>query len=232
MFSQGLLIHQNKIIESCGLHGKSSLRIVSLPSGKILKQIKIDRKYFAEGIALHNGVIYMVTYKNRMLLMFDYESLKLLGRKRFSSHSGEGWGLTTDGNHLILSDGSDRITFFSFPLVTDKMEELEKIKTIVVRDQHNGAIIRNLNELEYVDGFIYSNIWYMDIILKIDANSGLVANKYNMANIYPRKTRPPTADCLNGIAFNSTDGSFLVTGKLWHKYYTVNLSSSINGLEL
>eukprot|EP00601_Ochromonadales_sp_CCMP2298_P022358 CAMPEP_0173304020 /NCGR_PEP_ID=MMETSP1143-20121109/19210_1 /TAXON_ID=483371 /ORGANISM="non described non described, Strain CCMP2298" /LENGTH=281 /DNA_ID=CAMNT_0014244789 /DNA_START=144 /DNA_END=985 /DNA_ORIENTATION=- len=225
-FTQGLVLTQNTLYESCGFYGKSSLRIVDLKTGSVIKETKIEAKYFAEGIAVVGGVVYMLTWKERQVLLFDAQSLKQIGSKQFESYSGQGWGLTTDGEKLIASDGSDRITFYQIPVQGDGSSALQKIRTMTVRDPHTKKPVRYLNELEYAGGYIYANVWYKDYILKIDPETGLVLRKLDLSHLYPHP-RSRTADCLNGIAYNRTDGSFILTGKMWPSCYVVRLDDSI-----
>ena len=247
-FTQGLEIHGDILYESCGLNGKSSIRMVNLQTGEVIRQTKLERKYFAEGITVHGGRIYMLTWKNKIMLVFDAHTLMLLGTLPYTTFNGQGWGLTSDGQHLIASDGSDRLTFFAIPTskelnsignkskgnyVGDKSAENNKqaaalviVKELVIKHPITKEPITQINELEYVDGFIYANLWYQDEILQINSSTGEVTHRFDMSQLYPKSTRRPNADCLNGIAYNKVDETFLLTGKLWHKYYYVNFSST------
>mmetsp|Transcript_15854 Transcript_15854/g.26502 ORF Transcript_15854/g.26502 Transcript_15854/m.26502 type:complete len:272 (+) Transcript_15854:2-817(+) len=220
-FTQGLVIVGDSLYESCGLYGKSSIRKVDLNTGKVIVQRKLERRFFAEGITAYEGQIYMLTWKNRAMLIFDAKTLEFVGLKNYKTFSGEGWGLTTDGKQLIASDGSDRITTFHLP--DKESTTLEKIREIVVRDPVTNRPIKMINELQYANGYIYANVWYKDFILKIDPTNGVVVEILDLKNVYPRSQRKPTADCLNGIAYNETDESFLVTGKLWPHMYLVDM---------
>ena len=222
-FTQGLILQDNVLYESCGLTGKSSLRIVDYQTGQVLKRQRLEAKYFAEGIALLNDRIYMLTWKNKQMLVFDAKTLTPLGDLAYETHTGEGWGLTYDGHHFITSDGSNRLTFFQPPSLDAK--QLVKVKHIEVMHPTTNKPITHINELQYVNGFIYANIWYKDVIIKIDINSGAVVETYDLSALYPHKIRSPHADCLNGIAYNAVDGTFLLTGKKWPKYYSVNFGA-------
>lgn len=221
-FTQGLLIEGNTLYESCGRYGKSSLRTVDLTTGTVIKQTRVTNKYFAEGIVMHENRVYMLTWKNKVMLIFDASSLSLIGNITYATHNGEGWGLTTDGTHMIASDGSNRITYFAFPTLLQK--ELTKVRHIDIKDPITAKPIFQINELEYVNGFIYANLWYKDVILQIDSTTGAVVHTFDLSALYPHSSRKPSSDCLNGIAYNKADNAFLVTGKLWPKYYHVNLS--------
>jgi len=229
-FTQGLLLQDNILFESCGLHGKSSLRTVNYQTGEVLKRQRLDGKYFAEGIALVQDKIYMLTWKNKNMLVFDAKTLKQIADISYQTHTGEGWGLTYDGQHLIASDGSSRLTFFEVP--TAESTALVKVKHVDVRSAETSKLIKHINELQYVNGFIYANIWYKDFIVKIDSSTGLVVQMYDLTDLYPHKTRSARADCLNGIAYNSVENSFLITGKQWSLYYSVNFSAAEKNKDL
>ena len=226
-FTQGLVLDGDILYESCGLYGKSSLRIVDPKTGSVIKKKRLHSRYFAEGIVLHDRKIYMLTWKNKALLVFDANSLDLLETKSFSTYNGQGWGFTTDGKHFIASDGSDTLTFFE-PLQANQ-HSLTVVKHVKVTHPNTGKGIVNINELQYVDGFIYANVWFRDEVLRIDPSSGRVLETYDLSHLYPRRQRSPTADVLNGIAYNPAEGSFLVTGKLWPQYYTVRLPGGGSG---
>lgn len=224
-FTQGLMLYKGFIYESCGLYGKSSLRKVDEKTGAVIQELKIPPQNFAEGMTIIDDIIYLLTWKERKLIIVDIKSFDIVRTVTFVSHSGEGWGLTHDSEqHLILSDGSDRITIFDLP--TPSTKTLNKVKELVVYDPQSKKSISRVNELEYVDGFIYANVWYKDILLKIDAATGLVVQKVDLSTLYPKSSRIPTADCLNGIAHDAASNTLLLTGKLWPHYYRINLSNS------
>ena len=230
-FTQGLEIYQGKLYESCGLYGQSSVRIVDPSSGRVVRKQRLKKEYFAEGIAIKNNVLYMLTWINRVMFILDLQNFKVQATKRYSSYNGEGWGLATYGDSFIMSDGSERLSYFEIP--SDSLnktkssvnEELIKIKDITVRDPLTERPIQGINELELVNGYLYANVWYQDIILKIDPSDGKVIHKYDLAMMYPKWTRKPGVDCLNGIAYNSSDDTFLFTGKLWPRYYKARLDT-------
>lgn len=220
-FTQGLVLHASKLYESCGLYGKSSLRIVDAASGQVLTRRKIDRKYFAEGIVLHAGKIFMLTWKSRTMLVFDADSLQKVGTMSYMTSNGQGWGITCDGSNFIASDGSSFLTFFDLPAPGDS--ELTVSKRVSVVDPATGTAVSNINELQFVKGYVYANVWYKDVILKIDPRAGYIVQKFDMLALYPHHLRTRHADCLNGIAFDENDNSFLLTGKLWPRYYKTHL---------
>ena len=238
-FTQGLVIDGEKevLYESCGLHGKSSLRKLDLNTFQILKQRKIPRSIFAEGITLINNYIFMLTWKNKILYTYDADTLKLVAKMGISTKNDEGWGITTDGKQLIVSDGTDYLSFFEIPTIDPPSSEilhepinpsqekqLVKIREVRVYDPVNTRSISHINELEYVNGYVFANIWYQDIIIQINPENGHIVERYDLSKIFPREKRNPHADCLNGIAFNEKDKSFLVTGKLWSKYFHINFT--------
>jgi glutaminyl-peptide cyclotransferase len=225
-FSQGLVIYDNNLYESCGLYGKSSLRIVDMKTGKVLKRRNIDKEIFAEGLTAWNNTLYLASWKNKLLFLYDRHSLELLDTKSFASYNGEGWGLTTDGKQLILSDGSEHILFYDFPVAQDGKKSLTKTKDLKVFDPISARHIVHINELEYVHGFIFANLWYKDIILQINAQSGSVTERYDLQELYPKNKRTYKADVMNGIAYDPANKQFLLTGKLWPKYFRVHFKAA------
>ena len=168
------------------------------------------------------------------------DDLSIIGSRRYPSHIREGWGLTHDGSHLILSDGSPHIHFIDFPsnysAIFDvqsqkKIEYLVRSRFIVVKNIHDNKEVQNINELEYVNGYIYANIWYQDFIIKIDPRTGYIVNTYDMNHVYPKSNRSPGSDCLNGIAYNPSENKFMVTGKKWPVAF-LGVFSNVTDLEL
>lgn len=227
-FTQGLLFHDNVLYESCGLYEKSSLRKVNPQTGEVLKVEKIDNEIFAEGITIAEDKIWMLTWKNKKLLVFNVETLKHIATLSIDTFNGEGWGLTFDGHQLIASDGTDKILFYDVPNIKNSGKKVIHSRLITVNDPKTSKKYVHINELEYADGFIYANVWYKDLILKIDPSNGVIVSKYDMTNLYPKSSRTYSADCLNGIAFNESDSSFLLTGKQWPSYYKVNFKDFVS----
>ena len=218
LFTEGFLIHDGQLFESTGspkelISAKSLIGIVDLKTGKIDEKIKIDKaKYFGEGIVFLKDKLYQLTYKNQICFIYDSKSFKQLGK--FNYLNTEGWGLTTDGKDLIMSDGTDTLTFLD-------PNDLKPIKTLTVTE--NGLPMKSLNELEYIKGFIYANIWTTDFIAKIDPVSGRVVGKLNLSSLVNEaKNKNPKADVLNGIAYDSTSNKIFVTGKLWPNIYQLD----------
>lgn len=231
-YTQGLVLYDNILYESCGLYGKSNIRIVELSTGRVIKSAALSKNIFAEGLTALGKRLYLLSWQNRKLYIYDRFSLALLDSRTITTYTGEGWGLTTDERSLIISDGSDRISFYNIPTDGESGAMIPvRVVKVTMPSQSSGrssrkraAPIKHINELEYVNGYIYANIWYEDIILKIHPISGLVVDRYDGARIYPHNSRHPKADCLNGIAYDSSDGTMLLTGKLWPSYYRINFT--------
>jgi glutamine cyclotransferase len=243
-FTQGLVIDGDILYESCGLYGKSSLRKIDIKNGfQILKSKPIPAWIFAEGLTMIGKYLFMLTWKERIVLVYEAETLKLIDKYSIETKNNEGWGASTDGKHLIVSDGTEYITFYqipSLPAVEDvsslpvikydqhnlPQKSLAKVKEIRVYDTLSTRSVNQINELEYVNGFIFANIWYQDIVLQINPENGHIVERYDLSKIFPRKTRNSHADCLNGIAYNEKEKSFLITGKFWSKYFHINFTKA------
>ena len=210
-FTQGLEIYNSCLYEGTGLYGSSSLRKVELESGRILKKINLDEKYFGEGITILNDKIYQLSWKENTAFVYD---LKFNLIKKFN-YQGEGWGLANDGQSLIMSNGSEYL-FFRNP------KTFELIKKIKV--EKGNQQIKNINELEYHAGFIYANIWQTDYIIKINAESGRVQAFLDLSGIL-KTDYEGEINVLNGIAYDSENKNFLITGKLWPKIYRIKIAA-------
>lgn len=216
-FTEGFLFHDNKLFESTGApenlpQTKSLFGIVDLKTGKIDVKAELDKNiYFGEGIVFLNGKIFQLTYKNQMGFIYDGKTFKNIGKFNYANR--EGWGLTTDGKSLIMSDGTSYITYLdptSFAVT----------KTLDVAE--NNYVVENINELEYIKGFIYANIWMTNTIVKIDPNTGDVVAKMDLSSLSAEsKTKNPTSLEMNGIAYDSITNKVLVTGKLWPTIYEI-----------
>ncbi len=209
-FTQGLLYLDGALYESTGLNGQSSLRKVDLATGTVLKQLNIPREYFAEGLALLNGKLFQLTWQNQKGFVYDLETFN---QEKEFSYSGEGWGLTTDGQSLILSDGTAQIRFLD--PVTFQVK-----RAITVLD--HGRPINRLNELEYVKGEIFANIWTTDVVVRIDPITGNVVGVIDFRGLLAPQDRQYT-DVLNGIAYDAAGDRLFITGKLWPKLFEVRL---------
>lgn len=209
-FTQGLEIHEDKLYESNGVYGKSSLKAIDLNSYKTIKKIKVKDQYFAEGITILNHKIYQLSWKENTAFVYNL-NFKLL--KKFN-YSGEGWGLANDGNNLIMSDGSEFI-YYRNP------ENFEIIKKIKVKNANNNPITK-INELEYHNKKIYANIWGEDYIIIINPQNGKVEAYLDFSQLKDELNQAKI-DVLNGIAYNKNNNSFLITGKLWPKIFEIRI---------
>lgn len=214
-FTQGLSIHNGGLYEGTGLEGESTLRRVDLESGEVLQSRELDDEYFGEGIAVMNDRIYQLTWQSRTCFVYDQETFDLLGT---FSYEGEGWGLTADGERLIMSDGTSRLVFRD-------PETFAELGQIDVRDA--GIPVSRLNELEYVEGEIWANVWQTDRVARIDPTSGLVTGWIDLSGLLsPEERQTHTVDVLNGIAYDAETGRVFVTGKWWPKLFEIELVSS------
>lgn len=210
-FTQGLLLHQGTLFESTGLEGQSSLREVEVATGRVIRSIDVPAPVFAEGLALVGGKLFQLTWKQGKAFVYDRATFKKTAEL---SYRGEGWGLCSDGTHLVMSDGSDRLTF-------RKPSDFSAARTVAVT--MDGRPVPNLNELECVDGLIYANVWMSDTIVRIDAKTGRVLATIDAANLLSPNERLGV-DVLNGIAYDPSDQTFLITGKLWPKLFRVRFA--------
>jgi glutamine cyclotransferase len=207
-FTQGLAIESGALYEGTGQYGASTVRRVDLASGRAEKQRALAPRYFGEGIAILDGLLYQLTWQNGVVIVYDLESFEV---RRTMQYDGEGWGLTEDGTELIMSDGSATIRFRD-PRTFAVTREIE------VRD--GGVPVTKLNELEYIDGEIWANIWYDDRIVRVAPASGAVLGYIDLAKLYPRSARASEA-VLNGIAYDASAKRLFVTGKNWPQLYEI-----------
>ncbi len=219
-FTEGFLVYNGKLYESTGAtrdfpQTRSLFGEVDLKTGKIEKKVELDKqKYFGEGISFLNGKVYQLTYKNKVGFIYDAGSLKKLGE--FTFPGDEGWGMTTDGTHLIMSDGTHKLTYLD-------PNTLQATKTISVHE--NGYVKDKLNEIEFINGYIYANIWMTNTIVKINPEDGNIVGLLDLTalaseakNIYPGSQE------MNGIAFDQANNKVYVTGKLWPKIYEIKFN--------
>ena len=217
-YTEGLLFHDGKLYESTGTEPempadrRSMFGPVDLSTGKITPKVELDRnKYFGEGIVFLNGKVYQLTYTTKIGFVYDATTFKKLGE--FTFPSKEGWGMTTDGTSLIMSDGTSNISYLD-----PNTFQLRKILGVA----DNNGPVSNINELEMIKGFLYANQWQTNYILKIDPASGKVVARLNLDNLVNQaKNQFPGAEVLNGIAYDSTGGKVYVTGKLWPSIYEI-----------
>jgi len=217
-YTEGLLFHDGQLYEATGTEPempesrRSMFGTVDLSTGKITPKATLDRnKYFGEGIVFLNGKVYQLTYTTKIGFIYDAKTFKKLGE--FTFPSKEGWGMTTDGVHLIMSDGSSNINYLD-------PNTFQLVKVLGVTD--NNGPVSNINELELIKGYIYANQWQTNYILKIDTASGKVVGKMNLDGLEnDARNKYPGAEVLNGIAYDSTTNKVYVTGKLWPSIYEI-----------
>lgn len=207
-FTQGLVYHRGRLFESTGLHRRSSLREVEFRTGRVVRKVDLDDQLFGEGLALVGDALVQLTWQNGKALRWDLASFRPRGEHRYE---GEGWGLCFDGRQLVMSDGSDTLSFRDSETFALKRR---------VRVTKVGLPVRRLNELECVDGVVYANIWERDEIVRIDPASGRVTASIDASGLLPLDERRRT-DVLNGIAYVPARKTFLLTGKLWPKLFEV-----------
>lgn len=209
-FTQGLVFHEGRLYEGTGQYGRSSLREVDLRSGAVRRIAPLNRAYFGEGITVMGNKIYQLTWQNGVGAIYDLESFEVTGVFRYD---GEGWGLTHDGEHLILSDGTATLRFID-PEDFSVAREVEVVGA-------DGPVAR-LNELEYIRGEVWANIWYEDRIVRIDPATGAVTGTIDLSGIYPIVLRG-SEEVANGIAFDADTQKIFVTGKNWPQLYEIRL---------
>lgn len=210
-FTQGLLVKDARFYESTGLKGRSELREVEISTGKVTRSLALDPQYFGEGLAYLDGRFFQLTWLSKTGFVYDAQSLDLLTSFEIP---GEGWGLTSDGHALIYSDGSATLTWL-------EPQSFAVLKTLQVSSQ--GKAVPQLNELEYIDGFIYANVFMTDLILRIDPESGEVLTIIDAAVLRPESTKADLNSVLNGIAWDAASKSLYLTGKNWPLVYKVRI---------
>ncbi len=219
-FTQGLVFHNGFLYESTGQKGDSTVRKVEINSGRVLQKQDLSDAYFAEGMTILNDRIYQVTWQENTAFVYDVNDFKLLKELKYQ---GEGWGLTDDGTNLIMSDGTHVIR------IVDP-ETFKTTRTLVVLDE-NGKPLLDLNELEYVKGEIWANVWHSEKIgkpnhiVRIDPNSGKLLGWINLQGISPDDVERDDENTLNGIAYDETSDRIFVTGKKWRNLYEIKLKA-------
>ena len=239
-YTEGFLFHDGQLFESTGteaasMPGRRSLfGTVDLTTGRITPKAELDRnKYFGEGIVFLHDKLYQLTYTTKIGFIYDAKTFKKLGE--FTFPSKEGWGMTTDGKYLIMSDGTSNINYFDTDsthpeqvkiiyddstTTTKTLPSFRLIRVLGVTD--NNGPVSNINELEMIKGFLYSNQWLTNYILKIDPETGKVVGRLNMDTLVAdARNKYAEAESLNGIAYDSTTGKIYVTGKLWPTVYEI-----------
>lgn len=219
-FTQGLVFREGILFESTGEYGDSTLRKVDLNSGKVLQKYEVPEDYFAEGMTILGDKIYQITWREKTAFVYDM-NFKLLKELRYSS---DGWGLTHDGTNLIMSDGTHVIRFLN-------PETFQTVRTIVV-NRENGKPLINLNELEYVKGEIWANIWHSEdaeilgkpnYIARIDPQTGKILGWIDMSSVSPEDVNRDSENTLNGIAYDEASDRLFITGKNWKKLFEIKV---------
>ena len=220
LFTEGFLFHNGQLFESTGSPNdlpqtKSLVGITDLATGKFSKLIELDKSiYFGEGICFLDGKLFQLTYKNQVGFIYDAKSFKKIGQFKYSNP--EGWSLSTNGKDLIMSDGTSILTFIN-------PSNLKPLRILPVTE--NGKPLQNLNELEYIKGFIYANVWKSNYIVKINPVNGNVVGKLDLSSLaFEAKNKNPRGDVLNGIAYDSSTDKIYVTGKMWPNIYQIEFT--------
>jgi glutamine cyclotransferase len=211
IFTQGLEFHQGVLYESAGQTGRSMLLTRALEQTPAIQQHRLRAQFFAEGITVLNKHIYQLTWKSQRGFIYDQDTLQ---PKAEFSYKGEGWGITNDGEQLIISNGSHQLQFI------DPMDFSLK-RTLDVKFENKP--LHNINELEWVDGLIYANIWQSNWIVMIDPHTGHVVGKVSLKGLLPDHLRTEQTDVLNGIAYDRNKKRLLVTGKNWPQLFHIEL---------
>ncbi len=210
-FTQGLAWENGILYEGTGSYGKSSLRKVDLKTGKVLQVRVLPSEYFGEGITIFRDSVIQLTWQSNKGFVYDKNSFEVL---RDFTYATEGWGITHDGKRLIMSDGTSTLYF----LDANTFGPAGHIQVY-----HNDMPVDGLNELEYVDGQIYANIWRTDNIAMIDPHSGRVTGWIDLSGLLPPQINSTPVDVLNGIAYDDVNGRLFVTGKLWPQLFEIQL---------
>lgn len=210
-YTQGLVFYDGALFESTGLYGSSSLRRVELKSGKVKKKVEVAREYFAEGMTIFGDKVFQLTWQAQKGFVYDLKKLQQEGE---FTYEGQGWGLTHDNHSLIMSDGTNRIRFLD-------PNSFQVQRTISVYE--NGSPLTQLNELEFIKGEIYANIWKTDRIVRIDPTTGKINAWIDMTGLHHQGEKRAAENCLNGIAYDAESDRLFVTGKRWEKMYEIRL---------
>ena len=210
-YCQGLIFHGGKLMESTGQYGQSSVRRVDLDSGAVEKRMALDPRLFGEGLTLHDGELWQLTWKAGIAHVLDPETLEI---KRKVKYTGDGWGITSDGTHLITSNGTETVTFRD-------PKTFEEIRSIQV---HDGDISFDfINELEWIDGEIWANVWKREYIVRINPENGQLNGWIDMRGLYDTNLNPHPDSVLNGIAWDKATNRIFVTGKLWPSLFEIEV---------
>jgi glutamine cyclotransferase len=211
-FTQGLVYHEGILYEGTGLTGRSTIRRVQLETGEVLQRRSIPAQYFGEGIALVANELFQLTWQSQVAFVYDVKSFDMA--KSFT-YRGEGWGLTFDGSSLIMSDGTDQLRFLDPATFSERRR---------IRVTSGGMPVHQLNELEFIKGEVWANVWKTDRIARIDPKTGRVTAWLDLSGLLTPAEREQT-DVLNGIAYDAVGDRLFVTGKLWPKLFEIRIAS-------
>ncbi len=213
-FTQGLEIHDGYLYEGTGREGESEIYKIDMKTWKILKEHKLNIQYFGEGITIMDNKLYELTYKAKIGFVYNLSTFQPI--KTFTFQSAEGWGLTNDGHYLIMSDGTDYLTYID----PDNFSTIKKIQVC-----SNTGVMKNLNELEYIKGEIWANVWMTNKIVRINPNTGEIVGEIDLTGLESNFVNNQNNEeaVLNGIAYDQAANKLYVTGKLWPKIYEIEL---------
>lgn len=211
-YTQGLVIDEGIFYESCGLYGQSSLRLVDPATGTVQAETELDASFFAEGLALLEGKLYQLTWRENTGFVYDASTFEQL---RAFNYQTEGWGLTTDGSALILSDGTNTLYW----LDPGTMQIVRRVNV-----SYQGQSVEYLNELEFINGLIFANIYLTDTIVAVNPDDGNVVSLIDLTGLRPAQNQAVQGEVLNGIAYDSINDKLYLTGKNWPSLYEVRLA--------
>lgn len=209
-YTQGLFIEDGQMYESTGQYGSSTFRKVDMATGSPLRRLDFSDRYFVEGSVALGDSLYILTWTSRVAFIYDFNTLEYIATR---SYPHQGWGITTDGKQLIASDGSSRLYFMD--------KDLNIVRTVNVR--LHGKPLNYLNELEYIDGRVWANVYTTNMIVLIDPDTGMVDGVVDCTGLLPQKLKTPDTDVLNGIAYDGDTGKIYLTGKNWPLLFEVEI---------
>ena len=211
-FTQGLQFYNGYLYESTGEYGESTVRQVELQTGKVLKTTPLAADLFGEGLTIMNGKIYQITWQDRKAFTYDLNTLQKTNEQNYQY---DGWGLTSDGKNLIATDGSHKIRFLDPNTLQEAMPPIEV--------KNKNSKIDDLNELEYIKGEIWANIWHKDLIVRVNPSDGKILAWVDLSGLRPQETYRDNEAVLNGIAYDEQNDRLFVTGKRWTKVFEIKL---------